>query len=108
MYTIDMQDIKNYLATLQEDDHVGTPDHREQCLVAKTLKHKYPGIAVWVLTNNEGAAILGSEDTVDFPTDVFEAAEKFDNLWPDYHDRQGNEPPITLTVLREKMPELFS
>ncbi len=101
-YTISIQDIKDYVATVPEGDPVGEPHSSYHCLVANTLTRKYSGAFSHIVGRNRGAWMYG--ETLEFPPDVFQAAEKFDALW----NIRYEEAPITVAVLRERMPELFS
>lgn len=106
-YTISFGDIQEYLSTLANDALVGEPVHLEHCLVANTLRHKYPGLYVHVRFRNIGAAVNGR--LVNFSDDVRLAADRFDALWPGWGEPDGVKgEPITVAVLRERMPELFT
>lgn len=96
VYTIGLPDIKGYLDSLSEDDKVGDPDSRQACLVANTLKWKYPGVNVLMGLFNKGATVNGLP--VEFPGDVFQAAQEFDDL-------HNVARPITKEILRERLSE---
>lgn len=40
-YTITTKDIKDYLATLQDDEEAGKTGDIQHCLIARALAHKY-------------------------------------------------------------------
>jgi hypothetical protein len=106
MYSITIEDIQLYLSTILEDGPVGTPQHMSECLIAKTLQWKYPHVGSHVRYGNGGAYVAGS--LVEFPVEVYLAAEKFDSLWPlEWNNDAEYGEPITRAILRERMPELF-
>lgn len=102
-YTISTEDIKNYLNHLADNDHVGIPNHSDYCLIAETLRWKYPKASrVRVESFNAGAYV--DFERVDFPKGVYDTAEKFDGL-AESEDVHGD--PVTVATLRVYMPELF-
>lgn len=103
---ISINDIKEYLATLTEDQEVGIPQHKSQCLAARTIRHKHPGVSICMGPHNYDNKV-GSY-TVELPEDVHTIAEKFDDLWEPWDFEEDYGEPITKSVLRERMPELFS
>jgi hypothetical protein len=100
-YSVSMEDVKAYVATVPEGEEVGVPNNMDYCLVASTLRWKYPDVSSHVKEYNLGATVAGQ--LVLFSDELFNTAEKFDSLW-DSSDCCG---VVTTTILKERMPELF-
>lgn len=102
-YSISIQDIKDYLATKQDDETVGVTIEGDKCLAASTLKWKYPGVEVGVAWYNTGARI--DTEFINFPKDVQSVANTFDSMERPEDEKNGTS--ITKAKLRESIPELF-
>lgn len=109
-YTVSMDDVKGYVRTVPEGALVGIPQHNYDCLIGRAMQMKYPGKlgAVGYLNARVHMGLVA----ISVPSDVREAGNKFDALWevwdePEEYENEDEYPPITLAVLRERMPELF-
>jgi len=99
--TISVQDIRDYLQSLDMEDYAGTPNQGPTCLSAQTLAHKYGGTFginvgsyFFTLTGDEGTY------TNEIPHTVRAITDRFDKL-------QSASWRHLITLTRKEVEDLF-